>query len=168
MRSWGRLAWLLVVVGFVACSLGAASAGAGSDPERQARRASDATADEQRSVTSARRRDPRTARMRLRGGRVITVWRICVARKGIGAKKRAVETEADRLDPLERIVAKRETALRRFDRAHPEKALPPALYAHFQKLRVSYSVAVSRLNAQVARYNAAAKRHNDVLYACEV
>jgi len=106
--------------------------------------------------------------MRLRGGKVITVWRVCVIAKDIAGKNRVVEAEADRLDPLRRRVTERETALRRFDRAHPEKALPPAVYARFRTLRLSYSVALSRFNVQVARYNAAAKRHNDVLHACEV
>lgn len=106
--------------------------------------------------------------MRLRGGKVVTVWRLCVMRKDIAGKNREVEAEADKLDSLEAIVTDRESALQRFLRAHPQKALPPAAYDRFRALRRSYSGAVSRFNAQVARYNAAAKRHNDVLRACEV
>jgi hypothetical protein len=89
-------------------------------------------------------------------------------RKDITGKNRAVEAEADRLEPLEAVVNARKSALQSFLRAHPEEALPPATYRRYRTLRDSYSVALSRFNAQVARYNAAAKRHNDVLHACEV
>jgi hypothetical protein len=106
--------------------------------------------------------------MRLRGGKVITVWRVCVIRKDIAGKNRAVEAEADELDPLEAVVHARKSALQTFLRAHPEKALPSAAYERYLTLHASYSAALARFNAQVTRYNAAAKRHNDVLHACEV
>jgi hypothetical protein len=106
--------------------------------------------------------------VRLHGGRVITVWRICAIRKDIAGKDRAAGAEADKLDPLKRVVAERRTALNRFLDAHSEQALAPAAYARYEALRRSYKVAVSRFNVQVARYNIAAKRHNDALYACEV
>jgi hypothetical protein len=168
MDDRGRSAWLLVVVTVLAASSGVTSANAGSPHERQVRRAIDLGVDQQRSTASTPRSAPRTARMRLRGGKVITVWRICVMRKDIAGKNRAVEAEADRLDPLEAVVNARKSALQSFLRAHPEKALPPATYQVYRTLRDSYSVALSRFNAQVARYNAAARRHNDVLHACEV
>ena len=106
--------------------------------------------------------------MRLRGGKVVTVWRVCVMRKDIAGKNRAVEAEADKLDPLEKVLTQRKSALQSFLRVHPEKALPPAAYERYRTLHASYSAALSRFNAQVARYNAAATRHNDVLHACEV
>jgi hypothetical protein len=74
----------------------------------------------------------------------------------------------DKLDPLEAVVNARKSVFQSFLRAHPEKALPSPAYERFRTLRASYSLALSRFNAQVVRYNAAAKRHNDVLHACEV
>jgi hypothetical protein len=128
----------------------------------------DEAGDDQRSPAPVERRAPRTMRVRLHGGKVITVWRICAIRKDIDGKDRAAAAEADKLDPLKRVVAQRETALKRFLDAHSEQALAPTAYARYQTLRQSYKVALSRFNAQVARYNAAAKRHNDALYACQV
>jgi hypothetical protein len=148
--------------------LSASTIGAAISTESVSRTQLDRTADEQRTTTSELRRGPRTMRMRLRSGKVITVWRMCAIRKDIAGKSRAAEREADRLDPLERAVTAREAVVNRFLDAHPEQALAPSAYARYEVLRQSYKIAVSRFNAQIARYNAAAKRHNDALYACKV
>ena len=170
MLNRGRSAWLLAIVAVLAGWLGVTSASARSPQDRQARleAEADATADGQRSLAAAGPRAPRTARMRLRGGKVITVWRLCVVAKDIAGKNRAVEAAADKLDVLEAVVDARKSAFKSFLRAHPEKALPSAAYERFRTLHASYSFALSRFNAHVTRYNAAAKRHNDVLHACEV
>jgi hypothetical protein len=168
MSSRGRAAWLFFAVAVLAGSLGVVSASATSPVDRQAGAMIDDTVDDERSTASAGRRIPRTARMRLRGGKVITVWRLCVVAKDIAGKNRVVEAAAENLDSLEAVVNARKSAFQSFLGAHPEKTLPPAVYERFRTLRASYSLALSRFNAQVVRYNAAAKRHNDVLHACKV
>ena len=164
-----RCASMLVVWTLVCGAIVSTSATAAVNVGDTETRATDeAMGAKPRSVTSSVRRVPRTTRMRLHGGRVITVWRVCVWAKGISGKKRAMEVEADRLAPLRQTAERREAAVKAFLRAHPERALPSGLYARFEALRDAYSLAVSKYNAQVSRYNAAVKRHNDVLYACKV
>jgi len=161
----------MLVASAVIAGLAAAAASAGSQwtgANLPGRPLADRVADDERATAAAQRRNPRTVRMRLRSGKVITVWRWCVIAKDVAGKNRVVEAEADRLMPLENAADRAEASLKEFLRAHPERSLPAEVFTRFTALKTTYSLAVSRFNAQVARYNAAAKRHNDVLHACKV
>ncbi len=159
---------LILVSSMIVCGALAPGAAAAGSSVGQDLQPSKAFTDETRDTMAVSRRSPRTARLRLRGGKVITVWRFCAMRKDIGGKNRAAEAEADKLDPLEQVLTARKTALQRFLDAHPEQSLPSDLYRRYTELRGAYSLARSRFNAQVDRYNAAADRYNDALESCKV
>ena len=159
---------VMLIATAIAVGVFAPLAGAYTGDRPSATRASTkATAERTLAARLAKRKGPRD-NVRLYGGRIVTVWRVCVVAKGLSGKKRAIEVEETRLVPLRRAANSAEQAMRRFLAAHPERSLAPGPYARYKELDQAYRLAVSRFNGQVKRFNAAVKAHNNVLQACRI
>jgi hypothetical protein len=106
-----------------------------------------------------------TVEYRLHTGEHVLVHRACALVKRIDAKDDAVEHAADRLVPFRKAHLRARNTFRAFLSAHG-KALKPADYRKYQRLRAAYELTLQRYNSKIDQFNAVVRTYNAAVYAC--